>query len=398
MASQEEQVEGSLVVQPETMTEMCAFANDQTPKVRKPYTISKQREKWTDQEHRRFLEALKLYGRGWRQIEEHIGTKTAVQIRSHAQKFFSKVVRESSNSAESPIKPVEIPPPRPKRKPMHPYPRKSVDTLRVASNPNHTERSPSPNLLTAAEKNNGSPTSAFSAVASEMFESVFSEQHNGCSSPTSCFTDVQSVNLSPIEKENDNDEEKIISMPAVQLCLSSTVENLQPTDAGLKESGFTTGDETVSLLSIKLFGQTVSVTDSNISVGNSDVEDEKVTVQIESDRQISLGMFASDYKENPTSIETVGNPLPWWTAYQGMPFFYPMPCNQLSGRATASEFEMRGDNSEAVDYRQSSLNNKAVTDKCTKGFVPYKRCLAQRENKSSVESSERDRQRARVYL
>ncbi|KAM7266520.1 hypothetical protein ACFE04_004417 [Oxalis oulophora] len=170
------------------VTEMCAFANDQTPKVRKPYTISKQREKWTDQEHRRFLEALKLYGRGWRHIEEHIGTKTVVQIRSHAQKFFSKVVRESSNSAESPIKPVEIPPPRPKRKPMHPYPRKSVDTLRVASNPNHTDRSPWPNLLTASEKNNGSPTSAFSAAASEMFESVFSEQHNGCSSPTSCFT------------------------------------------------------------------------------------------------------------------------------------------------------------------------------------------------------------------
>lgn len=37
--------------------------------VRKPYTISKQREKWTEEEHQRFLEALKLYGRGWRQIK-----------------------------------------------------------------------------------------------------------------------------------------------------------------------------------------------------------------------------------------------------------------------------------------------------------------------------------------
>ena len=36
---------------------------------RKPYTITKQREKWTDQEHARFLDALRLYGRAWRRIE-----------------------------------------------------------------------------------------------------------------------------------------------------------------------------------------------------------------------------------------------------------------------------------------------------------------------------------------
>ncbi|XP_057768765.1 protein REVEILLE 2-like [Salvia miltiorrhiza] len=58
---------------------------------RKPYTITKQRERWTEEEHNRFLEALKLYGHAWQRIEEHIGTKTTVQIRSHAHKFITKV-------------------------------------------------------------------------------------------------------------------------------------------------------------------------------------------------------------------------------------------------------------------------------------------------------------------
>jgi len=75
--------------------------NGQTVKVRKPYTITKQRERWTEREHDRFVEALKLHGRAWRKIEEHIGTKTAVQIRSHAQKFFAKLQKEHQKNLET---------------------------------------------------------------------------------------------------------------------------------------------------------------------------------------------------------------------------------------------------------------------------------------------------------
>ncbi|XP_028800834.1 protein REVEILLE 1-like, partial [Neltuma alba] len=62
------------------LNDQFSCANDYAPKVRKPYTITKQRERWTDEEHKKFLEALKLYGRAWRKIEEHVGTKTTVQI------------------------------------------------------------------------------------------------------------------------------------------------------------------------------------------------------------------------------------------------------------------------------------------------------------------------------
>ncbi|XP_023767856.1 protein REVEILLE 8 isoform X2 [Lactuca sativa] len=86
-------------------------------KVRKPYTITKSRESWTEEEHDKFLEALQLFDRDWKKIEDFVGSKTVIQIRSHAQKYFLKVQKNGSVA--------HVPPPRPKRKATHPYPQKA---------------------------------------------------------------------------------------------------------------------------------------------------------------------------------------------------------------------------------------------------------------------------------
>ncbi|KAI3809385.1 hypothetical protein L1987_25357 [Smallanthus sonchifolius] len=86
-------------------------------KVRKPYTITKSRESWTEEEHDKFLEALQLFDRDWKKIEDFVGSKTVIQIRSHAQKYFLKVQKNGSIA--------HVPPPRPKRKATHPYPQKA---------------------------------------------------------------------------------------------------------------------------------------------------------------------------------------------------------------------------------------------------------------------------------
>ncbi|GLT40084.1 hypothetical protein SLA2020_142420 [Shorea laevis] len=442
------------------LKELYPFKNDQMPKVRKPYTISKQREKWTEEEHQKFLEALKLYGRGWHQIEEHVGTKTAVQIRSHAQKFFSKVARESNGSYEGSIKPIEIPPPRPKRKPMHPYPRKCVDSPKGTSLA--TQPDPS-SIELMREQEIKSPTSVLSAFASDVSGSAVLEQQNACSSPTSCTTNIQSMNISLLEKEseyvtsNSSAEEEKVSLSSVQASAHSALEDFLCMKFNMvaKDSLCGKGDAT----SIKLFGKTVMVMDpgkpsplgmenlrSNASQENLDASTEMLSQTLPSkqcDTHISLGSFIRDGNSVPsgdavypyTELKaektdlikpTADAPTQWWALHQGLPFYclallkptlVQTPIDACvserqkekdilnerscsgSNAGSVSEGQNREKNSDSVDSlrRQPCTEEKDSRRKCMKGFVPYKRCLAERDMSSSVVASEeQERQRARV--
>jgi SHAQKYF class myb-like DNA-binding protein len=56
--------------------------------------------RWTEEEHERFLEAMRIYGKDWDKIEEHVVTRDAAHCRSHAQKFFTKLIRYIEASPE----------------------------------------------------------------------------------------------------------------------------------------------------------------------------------------------------------------------------------------------------------------------------------------------------------
>lgn len=48
--------------------------------------------RWTKEEHIKFVEAILKYGNEWKDVQQYVGSRSSTQARSHAQKFFLKIV------------------------------------------------------------------------------------------------------------------------------------------------------------------------------------------------------------------------------------------------------------------------------------------------------------------
>lgn len=74
--------------------------------------------RWTLQEHKIFLNGVAKYGRTWTKVAEMVGTRSAGQVRSHAQKFDLRLAKElrmldqrnQETGGDKEDKPVEPPP------------------------------------------------------------------------------------------------------------------------------------------------------------------------------------------------------------------------------------------------------------------------------------------------
>lgn len=64
--------------------------------------------RWTDAEHNRFIEALRRFGKDWYRVEEFIGTRSSAQIRSHAQKFCTKLEKDNCHDYDDILKILDI--------------------------------------------------------------------------------------------------------------------------------------------------------------------------------------------------------------------------------------------------------------------------------------------------
>ncbi|XP_040376919.1 protein CCA1-like [Oryza brachyantha] len=388
--------------------DMDLSGEEHVPKARKPYTITKQREKWTDEEHRRFLEALQLHGRAWRRIQEHIGTKTAVQIRSHAQKFFSKVVRESSGGSSGPgggaaaaaAAAIQIPPPRPKRKPAHPYPRKVDGAAKKHALALRQLEKPPSRMQSLSEHEDGSPTSVLTAahIGTEGLGGGPSNNSSGSGSPapSAAGSDAHVGGGGSRASSVDREDGCLSpSIPTAELAMQAP---------NTKMSIATDAKKASSVASVfRLFGKSVAVKDSEKEPNTHSGHQQSgrniaACASAERAARSTLPCFAaaegSSSNPWPSSMQQflyflprsdgfAAQPVMPWFSYNGS-----LPCALFYPQAAAPNLLCHRDSEEGAEFRASqregSLTGSNTASSVVLGSAPAPAAAAQ--NSDGAES------------
>lgn len=358
--------------------------------------------------------------------------------------FFAKVARDSGNDGDESLNAIDIPPPRPKKKPLHPYPRKMADSSiankAVSGQP---ERSPSPN---ASGRESCSPDSVLPAIGLGIAEYSVAEQQNSRFSPVSCTTDAHTANIISTENDDESMSSNSNNVDAIHVTLKpvaasiSLITNSEFMECNIVHMENSCNGEKLAVeppsASIKLFGKTVFVPDANNLAPPAPYNTEK---EKEISNEDVLHGFQANQANSPFVLAMVpGNMIPpaswlsqnmlennrestaafpaatisWWSWYQDLLYRSISSCGQTTVEAAShcqglkdEEPQREGSSTgssigSASEVDDGNTSCETVESKCTtkiKGFVPYKRCLAERDGKSSgAVLEERESQRVRV--
>lgn len=298
---------------------------------------------------------------------------------------------------------IEIPPPRPKKKPLHPYPRKVADILMKRSVVSDPPDGSFPKDVSLNDMENLSPTSFLPTIDSDPISYAVSELNTHSLSPIACASNPPSGNTST---EKDHEcmtstscaTEKILPLSAKEIP-SSRPHNLSPTS------------------SIKLFGKMVQITDSrksstlteecndffsnrsseDIFVDHNKLLEALPTENIEC--QVSYEMLYNSMQncenlfeskgssdENKRHADAVSRTLSWWSSCRRSPLRAAVNLSLEQRLADKDNGDLGSLSSSSGSVNQvysiqmhagahgSQYRTNIETRRNTGGFVPYKRC------------------------
>lgn len=174
------------------------------------------------------MEALKLYGKNWKKVQEYVGTRTTTQARSHAQKYFAKLenkeLQQNENNEDSledseepngnpkskltpTVKPLELTEQKIKRRLKGPY-SPGKRHIKCGNCAEIKEMVPAKHVSMNTRKQETAKDTNFKnypVVYSEVEDKSFKMYHNGNFDGSELDFDIEPETIQPLRLENRKD-------------------------------------------------------------------------------------------------------------------------------------------------------------------------------------------------